>query len=470
MGLVLKHVKRKTNGGYEYRRRVPKDVADIIAKREFKKVLGSTETEALRQYPRIHDAVERQIASARRLEGKRKAARQGELGGLALREVVEERVAALLAGSIDPDAVRDIIAENLLADYPRGPHDGDTEGDPVGVPEVDRLTVQLLRNPNAPTPPPTLQDACALYIRDKLEPAKEDEHRKATQHLDRVFALVKEALGGMPALASLRRADAHKVRDHMLTQRKKNGQPISPASVQRNLTIVRSVVNHALRELDLKGTIANPFAELPVKGVAGGRGNETAEADKRHPLPSKVRKAIREHLEQGANRELNLVWRLLEGTGCRVAEVTGLRVQDVTVGGDLPNIRVTWHEGRRLKGNSSIRHVPLVGDALEAAKEALELAGEASLLFERYGHQGGPAAASAALMKHVRTVTKEPRHVVHSLRHNMKDSLIEAEVPPLEQNLILGHALGGVGDRVYGGAPAKLRVTKRAMERALKVS
>lgn len=51
----------------------------------------------------------------------------------------------------------------------------------------------------------------------------------------------------------------------------------------------------------------------------------------------------------------------------------------------------------------------------------------------------------------------------------MKDALIEAEVSSLEQNLILGHALGGVGDRVYGGVPAKLRVTKRALERALKV-
>lgn len=58
-------------------------------------------------------------------------------------------------------------------------------------------------------------------------------------------------------------------------------------------------------------------------------------------------------------------------------------------------------------------------------------------------------------MKHVRLVANGPRHVTHSLPHNMKDALIEAEVASLEQNLILGHAMGGVGDRVYGGAPAK---------------
>lgn len=63
--------------------------------------------------------------------------------------------------------------------------------------------------------------------------------------------------------------------------------------------------------------------------------------------------------------------------------MTGLRVEDVTTEGELPNIRVTWHEGRRLKGNSSSRHVPLVGDALKAAKEALKLAEGAALLFDR---------------------------------------------------------------------------------------
>lgn len=45
-----------------------------------------------------------------------------------------------------------------------------------------------------------------------------------------------------------------------------------------------------------------------------------------------------------------------------------------------------------------------------------------------------------------------------------------AEVASLDQNLILGHALGGVGDRVYGGDVAKLRVTTRAMKRAFGLS
>ncbi|WER11019.1 hypothetical protein PUH89_08645 [Rhodobacter capsulatus] len=73
-------------------------------------------------------------------------------------------------------------------------------------------------------------------------------------------------------------------------------------------------------------------------------------------------------------------------------------------------------------------------------------------------------------MKHLRQVSADDKHVIHSLRHNMKDRLILAEVSSLDQNLILGHALGSVGDRVYGGDVAKLRQTTKAMKKALGVA
>lgn len=92
--------------------------------------------------------------------------------------------------------------------------------------------------------------------------------------------------------------------------------------------------------------------------------------------------------------------------------------------------------------------------------------GRVSCCFLHMGARGGSDAASAALMKHVRRVTTDPKHTVHSLRHNLKDRLILAEVSSLDQNLILGHALGGVGDRVYGGEVAKLRRTTEAMRAA----
>ena len=73
-------------------------------------------------------------------------------------------------------------------------------------------------------------------------------------------------------------------------------------------------------------------------------------------------------------------------------------------------------------------------------------------------------------MKHVRKHSEDNRHVVYSLRHNMKDWLMTAGVPERDEHRILGHSLGGVGNRVYGGDEAKLKASAEAMERALEVA
>ena len=65
MGIVLKPVERIKSGSFQYRRRVPRDVAAIITKLEFKRKLGHSEREALAAYPRYHAEVEREIAEAK---------------------------------------------------------------------------------------------------------------------------------------------------------------------------------------------------------------------------------------------------------------------------------------------------------------------------------------------------------------------------------------------------------------------
>lgn len=71
------------------------------------------------------------------------------------------------------------------------------------------------------------------------------------------------------------------------------------------------------------------------------------------------------------------------------------------------------------------------------------------------------------LMKHLHHITKNPRHVVYALRHNMKDRLVAAGVDQRDENRIFGHALGGLGDHVYGGSEARLKAAYEAMERTL---
>ncbi|MCJ7994592.1 hypothetical protein JXZ79_08185 [Rhizobium cremeum] len=74
--------------------------------------------------------------------------------------------------------------------------------------------------------------------------------------------------------------------------------------------------------------------------------------------------------------------------------------------------------------------------------------------------------ASASLMKHIRAVTEDDKIVVHSLRHTMKDRMIRARVSDGDQDLVLGHSRGGMGER-YGGPDARLEVAAGAVKAAL---
>jgi integrase len=118
-----------------------------------------------------------------------------------------------------------------------------------------------------------------------------------------------------------------------------------------------------------------------------------------------------------------------------------------------------------------------VGDALEAAKEAVKAAGNGQYLFVQYagvvktkGGKGkgkrGPTHASNALMKHIRKVTDSRKITVHSLRHTMEDRLIRARVEEFDRNLVLGHTKGGMSER-YGGPDARLEAALKAVKAAV---
>ncbi|WP_158409546.1 tyrosine-type recombinase/integrase [Devosia psychrophila] len=458
----MKYVVRTPAGAFQYRRRVPKEVANVILKLEFKQLLGETERSALAAWPRYNAQVEREIADAQR--SLTRAAGSGITTDREAYLAAMERVAALEAAATSADAL-DVAADSMMDRYRRDPE----TGDPVGANPIDTHTINLLRNRAGtyPAPEVTLEDAKRLYIAEKSKEAGWADDTRASGRVDRVIGMVAEALGRNPVVAGLTRDDARKVRDHMLARLKVNGEKIAAASVARELNDIKAVVSFAKKEMGLLGTFQNPFNDLSV-----GNGDQfMSDAEKRLPLPPDILKDVRSRVVAHSNPELALIWQILEGTGCRLAEIAGLRVQDIVLDGQLgaafPHVKVMWHEDRRVKTRASLRHVPLVGAALDAARSALKLPREAHMVFQAYGRQRGSDTASAALMKHVRRVTQNRKHVVHSLRHNMKDNLDLAEVGALDRNLIMGWSLGGVGDRVYGGDTRALRVTTRAMKRAM---
>ncbi|RWL81896.1 MAG: integrase [Mesorhizobium sp.] len=412
---------------YRYRRKVPKFLMEALGKTEIVKPLGSTHTEVLRNYDRVHKEAEAEIKAAMR--GKPVPV---EKTALEKYQWATRHVAALGPMS---DAAADALADHL---------------EETGQAELYRALVVPGRKPE-----PTLADAVKLYLKEKVE-GTADETKKR-QRVERVQGHVRKALGrGDPQIRSLTKADAREVRDHMLADK-----DMAPATVHRYLNDLRAILNHASGEMDEVRGWLSPFNGLEVK-------KETLAKEDRKPFTEGQLKAARARVLGHASTDLQRIWRMLEQTGCRLAEVTGLMVDDVHLEGELPYLDLKFHPHRRLKNAGSVRRVPLVGDAFKAAQEAREAAGDRALLFPTYAREGGSTATSQVLMKHVRKVVIDPKVTVHSLRHTLKDKLVRTDATEAVQNIILGHSSGAVSE-AYGGPEARLEVATRALRRALGV-
>jgi integrase len=455
MGLTLKYVVRTKADTLHYRRRLPKDVAASVGKAEFKRLLGQNEREALKSYPQVHASFERLVADVRR----KLAARDSSPNATAL-DV--HRAAELMARQMqtevvhvggreltadDPDAAA-ILRDRYIESLPVDPETGDPIG---GDPVLGRALGMLVSSRGLSRPIPTLEDAKRRYADEKIS-GTINETRKLNR-LNLVMTHLKACgVDASRELTSLTRDDARDLRDYMLRD-----LDLDPASAKRYLNVISAVVGFAFEEFEISN-VRNPFQSLTVKG-------QTRARDQRHPIPDNTLKAIRARLETSARSDLWQIWRIVEGTGCRLGEVTGLLVSDLHLEEETPYFSLVHHPHRSLKNDASMRWVPLVGEALVAAKEAVKAA-DGPFLFPRYGRERGADAASAILMKHIRAVTDDTKIGNHSLRHTMKDRLIRARVNDTEQNLLLGHLVGGEGRR-YGSDYARLEAVAGALKAAL---
>lgn len=453
MGLVLKYVVQTKAGTWHYRRRLPRDVVALIGKGEFKRLLGETEREALRNYPKVHAEFERVVVDARRTEP---TAIPASATPMELHRMAEMRARELAAMNVHigsrtltgshPDAV-DVIRESYLS-----------RQNGSAVDEVEGRAVAILSSGGSlPRPAPTVEDARKLYLKERVvgdinETAKTARVNRNMEHLSAA------GVGKDRALTGLTREDARNVRDYLVRD-----LGMKAATVRRYMNDVRAVINLGMTEFGLRDTMANPFQNLPIRGAEA---STTVASDERKPIPETMLAPLRQRIEAHAGEDLWRIWRMVEGTGCRLGEVAGLLLSDVMLDGTIPYINLVPHPHRRLKTAGSVRRVPLIGDALKAAQEAVKTAGKGPALFSSYGRLRGADTASASLMKHVRAITDDPKIVVHSLRHRMEDRLTLAGVSEFDRNLILGHSSGGMSER-YGGPDARLEVAERGLKAAL---
>lgn len=460
MSITLKRVQTTATGAIHYRRKLPKDVRAAIGQREFKRLIGHSQKEAVKNYAAAEAECERLIESARRKGG----AGAAEATPLDDHKEARAGLATLRRdhpGVFDDARTADAWADSMLAKFPQG-----ADGNYVGVPEVTRLIANALRQGGEVTekPTPTLEDAKRLYLQEKVK-GHADEKR-GRQRVDRAVGHVLKALDVKAAkdvvLSAVDRNQARDVRDYL-----SRDLHMAPATVRRTLNDIRAIFRFGLIEFGLAD--GSPFDRITGMGPvsSGSVSSPAASIRERDPFPEKLVPVIAERLKERSRvPDLAHIWALLAGTGCRLAEVTGLPVSDVHLDAAIPYLDIAPRANRRLKNAGSARWVPLVGEALVAAKAAVKAAKGREFLFPSYATGRGNTSASAALMKHVRTLKAGPKVVVHSLRHTMEDRLIKARVPKDVRDMVLGHSSGSMGER-YGGQEARLKVAYGALKAAL---
>jgi integrase len=188
------------------------------------------------------------------------------------------------------------------------------------------------------------------------------------------------------------------------------------ATIRRRINSLSAILNYAYAELDLDKR--NPFTRLIIR-------NEGDDVSKRGTFTNEQLKAGYDKAVNSGS-QVKLLMPLLGETGCRLAEIVGLELNDIDVENELIHIR--QNQIRRLKTRNSERTLPLVG----YAKKAMELAlakSDGKYLFPRYVRGGKCNAdhASAALNKWLKK--DFDGLTAHCLRHTFRDRLRAVECP-----------------------------------------
>jgi integrase len=433
---VVRHM-----GGLRYFRRVPADVEAAIGRKVWLQRFDSTtplaivEHEAKRLAARHDDMIRR--------------ARAGEVLDEDLVATAEEYAANWLGG--DKGKLYEFLAYLAEQSSP------DQQATPSDL--ADSVFINAVEHGGTYRPPSNAMTISAAYERDK-EIYGNDRDEKAIKYaVDSFIAIATDK-----PITEITRSDVTAWLDKI----EKDG--LAPGTIKRRLGAVRAMINRAYLDTDYEGR--NPFERHKIKN---GGGN----ADDRLPFNKAMLDRIDCHIvtNNRLGHETKNIIRLMKGSGAGPAEIGGLALADVILDADIPYLWIRANSVRGLKTEVRDRRIPLIGDALEAAKDAAKRAtarvGEANAdetaVFGSFGINGrGADSISAKLNKAVRKagVPNSPRLTAYSFRHTLKEALRSAGVVDHVQRRLLGHAGQGVADR-YGSRHVRLAEARDALTMAM---
>jgi len=245
----------------------------------------------------------------------------------------------------------------------------------------------------------TLSEAFQVYLANHLKGKSKDFSDNQYQHWKKLIGMV-----GDIALEELTRAHAHQYRDLRLEQ------GVTAASVQREINVLRAIINVALIETSLEKP--NCFKGLKIPQVGA------KPIDRKPYTHAEIRILIEAALEVADERRLIVL--LVAVTGARFSEVLGLRKIDV----DLQNLTLNFtdHSGRSLKNSFSRRVVPLLTIALVPLERQIS-ASSTGFVFPTYANSSKTESKTAN-----KTANKWADRIVtgktmHCFRHSLRDEL-----------------------------------------------
>ena len=209
------------------------------------------------------------------------------------------------------------------------------------------------------------------------------------------------------------------------------------ATVSRRLSDVKSAVNKAI--LSYEYQFQNPFEKHKIPNLREDEQSRTS-------LSEKQQSSLIQLLDNAEVGDTINALKILFDTGMRVAEVVGLKTEDIYLEHEIPHIKLQRNPFRPLKTKQSQRLIPLMGYALEGVKSQLT---DSEWLFPRYIDEDKGRVkndgASAACNKRIKPLG----FTCHNLRHNFKDRLRLANVPMENIKDLQGWSRGDQASR-YG--------------------
>ena len=291
---------------------------------------------------------------------------------------------------------------------------------------------------------PSLLDALEVYLEQKGKGRPKTFRVAAKRTCNYLIGLC-----GNKPLSYYTRQDALQFRDWLVAR------GLTGSSITRNFSYLKAVINFALSEYALD--IRNPFV-----GIYHDRSSGVLV---RKPIPITDIRNVQSECRV-IDDDMRWLIALISDTGMRLAEGAGLLKQDfIGLDADLPYVCVTKHPWRNLKTASSDRKIPLVGEALWAARRIIEADTASNFAFSRYNRGSTTAAnsASAALNKWLKHYV-QAGCTMHSFRHSMRDRLRAVQCPADITDQIGGWTTDGVGQGYGSGYP--LSVLRDWLEKA----